>query len=535
MSPSDDLFFILPAAALAPGASPASMGAKAHGLLQLARLGASVPPAFVLGTGLSREYFENAGRLPARVHALLDEGIAQLERVSGRRFGGVRQPLLLSVRSGAPVSMPGMMETLLNVGLGERTLPGLLRASGNPRLVRDCYRRLISQYMQVVHGAAAAPFDAIVQRYLTEQQLGSACELDSASLGQIASESLAVAVAQCGVPFPQSPREQLLGAVEAVFRSWGSEKARHYRRLYGIEEHLGTAVTVQQMVFGNAGADSGAGVGFTRDPATGERRPCIEFLFNAQGEDVVGGRHAAQDGARLARALPQVAAELQRLAGLLEGHFHDMQDFEFTVENGRLYLLQTRSGKRTPWAALRIAIDLAHEELITPAQALEQLQGIDLEHLERTRLADAAQVRPLAQALGASIGVASGAVVLDAQRAVRLAGEGREVILVRPDIQTQEVEAIAAAAGVLTAAGARTSHAAVVARQLGKVCLVGCEALHIEPQHAACVIGGRRIAEGDEITLDADSGLIYPGRLDVQHERPLEEIEQVRRWRREAA
>ena len=324
------------------------MGSKAYGLLRLAQLGLSVPPAFVLGTAICREYFAHGSRLPDITRELLTHGLSRLEGATGRGFGKARRPLLVSVRSGAAISMPGMLQTLLNIGLCEHNIRGLLRASGNPHQVRDCYRRLVRDFAEVVHGADAAQFDSLIAHHCAEQGLASSSELDSAALGRIAEESLELTLAVTGEPFPQDPMQQLLSAVEAVFRSWNDEKARQYRRANGIDDAMGTAVTVQAMVFGNSGGSSGAGVGFTRDPATGENRPYLDFLFNSQGEDVVSGRHAGHETVLLSQRLPLVAAELARMQAVLEGEFHDMQDFEFTVESGRLYLLQTRSGKRTP-------------------------------------------------------------------------------------------------------------------------------------------------------------------------------------------
>lgn len=507
------------------------MGSKAYGLLRLVQLGLPVPPAFVLGTALCREYFDRGGRLPDSTRDLLTRGLSRLQEATGRAFGNARRPLLVSVRSGAAISMPGMLQTLLNVGLCEHNLRGLLRVSGNPRQVRDCYRRLVRDFAEVVHGADAAQFDALVARHCAEQGLASSSELDSAALGRIAEQSQELSLALTGQPFAQDPMQQLLAAVEAVFRSWNDEKARLYRRANGIDDAMGTAVTIQAMVFGNSGGSSGAGVGFTRDPATGENRPYVDFLFNAQGEDVVSGRHAGRETAQLAQRLPLVAAELVRMQGVLEGEFRDMQDFEFTVETGRLYLLQTRSGKRTPWAALRIAVDMVGENLITPGEALNRLNGIPLERLERVRLADAVSAPPLATATAASIGVASGTIVFDPARVAGLAEGGKSVILVRPDMSTSDIAGIAAAEGILTAAGSRTSHAAVVARQLGKVCLVNCGSLRMDPEESSCMIGDARLREGDALTLDGDTGRIYAGRMPVVRERPDADLVKVAAWR----
>ena len=524
------LFFIQPNAAVPAAADAAVLGSKAWGLLRLARLGVRVPPAFVLGTEVCREYFARGGMLPPAVRGLLETGLARLAEATGRQFGDRRRPLLVAVRSGAPVSMPGMMETILNIGLTEHTLHGFLRSTGNPRLVRDCYRRLVRDFTVVVHGTAPAAFEALVERKCAEVGVASARELDSVSLTELCAQSLDTALAVAGAPFPQAPLDQLEQAVDAVFRSWDSEKAQRYRRLNGIEDSIGTAVTVQAMVFGNSGCTSGAGVGFTRDPATGENSLYLDFLLNAQGEDVVSGRHSVQDTGHLARRLPLVAQELERLKPVLEQEFRDVQDFEFTVEDGKLFFLQTRTAKRTPWAALLTAVDMVREGQMTPAEALTQLRTYDLERIERTRLDQQGPAEPLATAISASIGVAAGVLAFESSRAAELAAEGQHVILARSQIATTDIEGIASADGVLTAAGGRTSHAAVVARQLGKVCLVGCSELALDASGRGCNLAGRYLTEGAPITLDGDTGRVYQGNLAVVHERPDEELAEIRSW-----
>jgi pyruvate, orthophosphate dikinase len=529
INPGKPLYFLLPRVATPEDAGPGTMGSKAHGLSRLMRLGLPVPPAFVLGTELCRQYFAGNRRMPPAAQDLVRAGLARLEEATGCRFGGERRPLLVSVRSGAPVSMPGMMETILNVGLCERTMHGLIRLTGNPRLARDCYRRLVQDFTQVVYGIPAAPFDTLIEHACTALSLSDARELDTAALDRIIEESLALAAARASHPFPQEPMDQLMQAVEAVFRSWNSDKARHYRRINDIGEDLGTAVTVQAMVFGNSGSESGAGVGFTRNPATGEPGLYLDFVFNGQGEDVVAGRHPVEDAGRLGQRLPSVAAELTRLGKVLEKEFRDMQDFEFAVERARLYLLQTRAAKRTPWAALRIAVDLVREGIITREEALARLQGMPLEKLERTRLSGAAA--PLAAAMPAGIGVATGSIVLDPRRAAQLAAAGRPIVLVRHDIRTEDIEGIAAASGILSALGGRTSHAAVVARQLGKVCLVDCHGLCIDGDGTGCSLDGVHLVEGEEITLDGNTGYVYRGRVEVIHERPEAELAEIAGWR----
>ncbi len=357
-------------------------------------------------------------------------------------------------------------------------------------------------------------------------------ELDFESLAKLVAESLELYSEVVGAPFPQDPREQLEAAAMAVFDSWQSARAVEYRRLHGIDDDLGTAVTVQRMVFGNAGGTSGSGVGFTRDPASGENRLYLDFLFNAQGEDVVSGRHAVTDTARLPLALPEVAQRLEELRHALEATFGDAQEFEFTVQDGRLYLLQSRVAKRTPWAALRMAVEQVREGIATPAQALARLDGIDLDAIERRRVADEGET-PLAVAEPASIGLAVGAIALDTKACERFAAKGQAAILVRNDTSTEDIAGIASAAGVLTARGGRTSHAAVVARQMGKVCLVSCTTLGIDEKARTITLGTRTLREGETICLDAERGRVLDGEPEVVVERPEGLLSEVAKWRAE--
>lgn len=517
---------------IAPGRSetapPEQVGGKAHKLMRMAALGLPVPPAFVLGTSLCRAYFAAGEQLPDDFREQLATAVRTLEALSGCQFGGRRRPLLVSVRSGAPVSMPGMMETLLNIGLCDTSFTGLLRMTGNPALAWDSWRRLIQNFGEVVHGIPAGIFDQTLLARLQQTEADHAQMLDTADLRALTQANLEHYQQQTGLPFPQQPLDQLNAAVEAVFRSWNSPKARAYRSLHRIDPSLGTAVVVQTMVFGNAGGTSGSGVGFTRDPATGEDTLYLDFLFNAQGEDVVSGRHAIGRGPALADVLPEVHERLRQIKQLLEREFRDMQDFEFTVENRRLFLLQARNGKRTPWAALRIAVDMVDAGLISPAEALAQLARFDPASIRRVRLADPNQT-PVAHAVPAGIGVASGVIALSAERAIELADAGTPVILVRQDIATEDIAGIAAAEGVLTAGGARTSHAAVVARQLGKVCLVGCTALRVES--GRCRLGEQVFREGDYLTLDSDSGAIHTGRCELLEEQPVALLARIAQWR----
>lgn len=509
------------------GISPELVGFKAYNLMRMDYAGLPVPPGFVLHTRLCREYFANGYRLSDELVNAVRSHIRLLEESTGLLFGDSRRPLLVSVRSGAPVSMPGMMDTLLDIGLGGSTLEGLIRRTGNPHLAWDSYRRLVAAYTETVEGGRA-DFDGLMRGHLAAEGLRGPDELDTRTLRDLTRESLIRAREAIGRPFLEDPYGQLLGGIEAVFRSWNSERAVAYRRMYALEDVSGTAVIVQAMVFGNSGGTSGSGVGFTRNPATGADELYFDFAFDAQGEDVVDGRHSLTDPLSLARVMPGLYADLLRIRRTLELEFGDMQDFEFTVENGTLYLLQTRPGKRTPLATVRIALAMAEEGLIQTRTALARIADVDLDSLNADRL-DPGGLSPLALAVSASTGVAVGPIALDSVAAKASAMLGDAPILIRAATSTEDIEGLAAAAGVLTATGGRTSHAAVVARQMGKVCLVGCPSLEIDLQTRTCTIGGRRFAEGDPITLDASSGRVYAGRVPVLHGPPLEEIAAIER------
>ena len=503
--------------------------------MRLARLGLAVPQAFVLGTAVCRAWFADPEATRATLRNLLRDALAGIEQASGLGFGSPRRPLLVSVRSGAPVSMPGMMDTLLDIGLCEATLRGLLRLTGNPRLAWDSYRRLIQQFAEVVHRVEPTPFREALGGQLAREGVLAARELDFRALQALTRNFLDIYAERVGGPFPQDPYEQLEAAVEAVFRSWKSARAVEYRRLRGIDGDIGTAVTVQRMVFGNAGGTSGAGVAFTRDPTTGENRLYVDFLFNSQGEDVVSGRSTGGDAERMTRVLPAVAAHLAETRRALEQEFREVQEFEFTVQDGRLYLLQTRTGKRTPWAALRIAVELANAGVIAPQEALARVADLDLGSVQRVRIAEREGLAPLALGIPAGLGVAAGQVALDAAQAQRLGRRAAAVILVREDLSTEDIGAIASCSGVLTVRGSRTAHAAVVARQLGKPCVVGCSALAIDPRRRTLRFGETLVAEGEVICLDAESGEVFAGRPKIAIERPDEYLLALERWRAQAA
>jgi pyruvate,orthophosphate dikinase len=529
MSSMADLHLIL------PGVAPSKGGAhdvgKAWNLMLMAQAGLPIPPAFVLPTSWCHQDHTAQARL---LRKTLVEGIGRLEIATGLAFGATRRPLLVSVRSGAAVSMPGMMETVLDVGLNMQTVEGMIRLTGNPRLAWDSFRRLVQGYAEVVANLPTAPFDALVTEALARADAENERELDHREL-----RALTLAMLDCyrsltGTAFPADPLEQLEAAAQAVFRSWDAPKAASYRRMSQMSDDAGTAVTVQTMVFGNAGGASGAGVGFTRNPATGARELYFDFQFNGQGEDVVAGRQKLRDNDRLRLVLPAVWIRLNAICRELEALFGDAQDFEFTVQSGVLYLLQSRRAKRTDWAAVAIAVDMVEEGVLTPEQGLARLAGIDLDNVVHTSFAPPV---PPTLAVGhvASMGAASGAIALDPDAVKRLTATGSPAILARRETSTADIEGMALAAGILTASGGRTSHAAVVARQLGKVCIVACEDLEIDLLRRKFRIGGTLLREGDLISLDGNTGAVHAGRLTPVVERPEHALAVIASWRRAAA
>jgi pyruvate,orthophosphate dikinase len=506
------------------------MGMKAFDLSRMVRIGLPVPSAFVLGTSHCRRWHREPERYRKGLAGLLEEQLRWLKSVTDLGLGDTRKPLLVSVRSGAPVSMPGMMDTLLNVGLCDATVHGLLRITGNPRLVWDSYCRLIRGFAEVVYGASPQPFAAALDSILARERGASFQELDYLSLAELTQTYLQIFIDLTGQPFPQNPSEQLELAVHAVFASWNSPRAVEYRRLHCIPNDLFTAVIIQQMVFGNAGGASGSGVGFTRDPDSGEKLLYFDFLFNSQGEDLVSGRATGSDAERLFTALPETRQELYTICSALEKEFRDAQEFEFTIQDGVLCLLQARAAKRTQWAALRIAVEQAGEGLIERGEALARLNGLALDHITRRRLS-LEDKQPLCQGQPAGIGVAIGPLVLDIDAVRRFSsGKGRAVVLVREEMSTDDIAGIALSAGVLTARGNRTSHAAVVARQLGKPCVCGCGGLSIDLARRAAVFGDRSLSEGEMISLDSNTGRVYAGETEIVIDYPTTWLDEIRKW-----
>ncbi|MGC2777458.1 MAG: PEP/pyruvate-binding domain-containing protein [Bradyrhizobium sp.] len=510
-----------------PGAE--EVGAKAANLARMAALNLPVPPAFVLPVRLGADVVAGRSHATRQLVDGLKEGIAFLEQATGKSFGCSRNPLLVSVRSGAARSMPGMLDTVLNVGCTSRAVRGLVRAAGRPRLAWDCRRRLLESYAETVIGSDPAPLAERLSQMIAAEGVANERELDSEALERLASEERRLLEDSDDDGWLEDAAVQLERAALAVYRSWTSERARTYRRLEGLEQLKGTAVTVQAMVFGNGGTSSGAGVAFSRDPSTGADEPVIDVLFDSQGEDVVSGRRTPETEAALSRALPDVAQQLRATLKRLEREFRDVQDIEFTIEEGRLWILQTRAAKRTPRAALRIAVDLVHEGLVTRDEALARMQGIDLDALTETSLVSTGQ--PAAAGVAASGGVATGRAAFDSASAERLAGAGDPVILIRHDTSTADVAGFAAASGIATAVGARTAHASLVARQMGKPCVVGCAAIRIDDEARQARIGDTVISPGDWITIDGNAGCVYLGRGEIVARRPEAELAELSTWR----
>jgi len=506
----------------------ASIGAKGHGLARMARAGLPVPEAAILGTSVYRQ--AASGGDDERLSTLVSAAVGALQARSGLRLGSARRPLVLSVRSGAPASMPGMLQTVLNVGLCDESVEGLLTHTGNPRLAWDSYRRLIESFAHVVRGCSLEPFLQSTAECMRAAGVGRPRDLDVPALAELTAEHLSQYQTLCGEPFPQNPVDQVEAAVRGVMRSWDAPKARDYRRLHELPDTLGTAVILQRMVFGNAGGVSGSGVGFTRDPASGERGPYLEFLPDAQGEDIVSGRQTPEGAEQLALLAPEVSHRLDEVCRTLEAEFRDAQEFEFTVQDGRLFVLQARTAARTPWAALRIAVDQFQEGLVSAQQARHRLEGLDLDSIRREHVPDDAEACVICRAQPASIGVASGPIALDVEAAERVAANGRASVLVRRETSTDDLAGMVAAAGLLTRSGGRTSHAAVVARELGKPCVVGAGDIEIDLERRRLRIGERELAEGDQISIDGASGRVFAGTVEVEEERPLDALAVAARW-----
>ncbi len=490
----------------------AVLGGKGANLAEMTNLGVPVPPGFTIACDVCMAYLRD-GTVPPELRSEVERYLVRLEEASGKRFGDATMPLLVSVRSGAAVSMPGMMETILNLGLNDRTVAGLSRASGNTRFAYDSYRRFIQMYGDVVLGVPHDKFEHLLAAKRMTAGAASDSELNEDALRNLTEEYKSLVRATTGREFPRDPVEQLWGAIEAVWKSWTLKKAVDYRRHASIPDDLGTGVNVVSMVFGNLGEDSGTGVAFTRNPSTGERKFYGEFLVNAQGEDVVAGIRTPLDIDQMAERLPEAYRELLDTQDKLERHYHEMQDIEFTVERGRLFLLQTRTGKRTAAAAVRIATEMVDEGMIAQRDAVLRVPADQLDQLLHPVIDPSVRATPIAGGLPASPGAASGRAVFTADEAVRRAAAGDAVILIREETTPEDFHGLVAARAVLTSRGGMTSHAAVVARGMGKCAVVGCHEMVVDPQGRACRMNDTRVNEGDWITLDGATGKVYLGDL----------------------
>ena len=505
------------------------LGGKGVGLAEMTGLGIPVPAGFTVTTDACRETMRS-GEVPAALWPEVDEHVVRLQERAGRRFADPDDPLLVSVRSGAAISMPGMMDTILNLGLNDVAVEGLATATGNPRFALDSYRRLIQMYGEVVDGVDGHLFEGELQALKERRGVRQDVELTADDLRELIATFQAIYERESGIPFPQDAREQLRRAVRAVFDSWESPRARVYRRTYDIPDDLGTAVNVVQMVFGNKGETSGTGVCFTRDPSTGERTLFGEFLVNAQGEDVVAGIRTPEPIGRMREMLPDAYTELADTLERLEEHYREMQDVEFTVEDGRLFLLQTRSGKRTAQAALRIAVEMTGEELIAREEAVARIDADQLDQLLHPRIDPDAHVEVVATGLNASPGAASGAIVLDADLAEERGRAGDDVVLVRWETTPDDIHGLIHARGILTAHGGMTSHAAVVARGMGKPCVAGCEMLGIDTVARTVTLGDVELREGDLLTIDGSSGRVIVGAVPLVPPAIDENFETILGW-----
>ena len=488
------------------------LGGKGAGLAEMSNAKIPVPPGFTITTEVCRLYYENSLEVPKNIDADLESHMSKLEKLTGKKFGDIADPLLVSVRSGAKFSMPGMMDTVLNLGLNEESVQGLAEKSGNMRFAFDNYRRFISMFGNVVLGIDKDVFEDVITKTKTTRRIKQDSSLQENDLKGIIKRFKQIIKRKTGEPFPDDPYVQLRMSRDAVFRSWNNPRAISYRRMHGLPGDLGTAVNVQAMVFGNMGNKSGTGVGFTRNPATGENKFYGEYLLNAQGEDVVAGIRTPQPIAQLGDEMPAVYKQLKEITGRLEKHYRDVQDFEFTIEDGKLFMLQTRDGKRTVQSAIKIAVDMVKEKLITKEEAIMRIEPAQLDQLLHPSLDPKAKYGVVATGLPASPGAASGKVYFTAEEAVKHSSK-QKTILVREETNPDDIEGMNAAVGILTARGGMTSHAAVVARGMGKCCVSGAEAIRVNAKKKQFQIGKLIIKEGEVITLNGSSGEVILGEV----------------------
>ncbi|MCL5412464.1 MAG: pyruvate, phosphate dikinase, partial [Candidatus Marsarchaeota archaeon] len=510
--------------------SKSELGGKGYGLVEMTKLGLPVPPGIVITTNMCNEFFKRGGKLWPELEAAILAKVSELERRTGKRFGDETSPLLVSVRSGAPVSMPGMMDTVLNLGINERVTAVLARKTGDERFAYDTYRRFIQLFGKIVMGIPGEKFDAVLEKHKQAKGAKSDMDVDAAGWREVAKQYNELIKREAGKPVPQDPKEQLLMAVGAVFGSWWNKRAIEYRKIYKVPDSLGTAVNIVTMVYGNLDDKSGTGVAFTRDPSSGARELYGEFLMRAQGEDVVAGIRTPEPVERLNKELPNAYKELVSTAEKLERHFRDMQDIEFTVEAGKLYMLQTRNGKRTANAAVKIAIDMVAEGLITKEEAVLRVEPEQLQRLLYKQIDPKAKAEPMLKGLAAAPGAAAGRIVFTNEEAKAASERHEKVILVRPETTPEDIVGIASSNGVLTSRGGMTSHAAVVTRGMGKPCIVGAESAKISVEHGTLVVGDKTIKKGDVITIDGGSGLVFEGEMPLVEPRMSADVTELLSW-----
>ena len=508
------------------------LGGKGANLAEMTNIGLPVPQGFTISTEACTQYYEDGRKINDEIQAEILEYVTKLEGITGKKFGDLENPLLVSVRSGARASMPGMMDTILNLGLNEDVVNVLATKSGNPRWAWDCYRRFIQMYSDVVMEVGKKYFEALIDEMKERKGVTQDVELTAEDLKELAGQFKAEYKAKLGVDFPTDPVEQLMGAVKAVFRSWDNPRANIYRRENDIPYSWGTAVNVQSMAFGNMGDDCGTGVAFTRDPATGAKGLMGEFLTNAQGEDVVAGVRTPMPISEMAEKFPAAFKQFQEVCSILENHYRDMQDMEFTVENGKLYMLQTRNGKRTAPAALKIACDLVDEGMIDEKKAVAMIDPRNLDTLLHPQF-DAKALKaatPVGKALPASPGAAAGKIVFTAEDAKAWAARGEKVVLVRLETSPEDIEGMMAAQGILTVRGGMTSHAAVVARGMGTCCVSGCTEIAMDEENKVFTLAGKTFHEGDELSLDGSTGNIYDGIIETRDAEIAGEFGRIMAW-----
>jgi pyruvate,orthophosphate dikinase len=508
------------------------LGGKGANLSEMKRLGVPVPAGFTVTTEMCTAYYDNGGKNSQELLDDIKTYVKQLEEETGKVFGGAENPLLVSVRSGAKFSMPGMMDTILNLGMNDAVIDGFIQKTGNPRFVYDLYRRLIQMFAEVVLEVDADLFEDVLTEAKESKGVEFDTQLEADDWKAISDKFLAIFEKEVGKPFPQDPMEQLYMAIDAVFRSWDTPRARIYRNHNKIPHDLGTAVNVQEMVYGNTGDNSGTGVLFTRNPKTGEKHIFGEFLFNAQGEDIVAGIRTPLDLDELDKRRPEIYKELVDILDNLEAHYKEMQDVEFTIEEGKLHILQTRTGKRTAAAAVRIAVDLVNEGLITKEEAILRIDVPAIDQLLHPVFEEkaVAKAEPIAKGLAASPGAATGRIIFSSDKAVALKEQYGKVLLFRKETSPEDIEGMIVAEGFVTQLGGMTSHAAVVARGMGKCCVSGVGALSINEAEGYMTIDGKKYHEGDYFSIDGTSGLIYPGKIDTVLPEFSAEFETILEW-----